>query len=1556
MVIGAVPMSFGQMTDPVTVKPLVILMEYQDYKHTEMVTKEDAEHVTGGNYASYEKALYETLFFGEGTYTSVDGNQYDTVREYYRKVSGGYYNMDGDVFGWYTASKNAKEYGSDTNGNNSDQDEAAGLVQEAIDFVAQEPGVDLAQYDVADPHDFDKDGNTYEPDGEIDCLVVIHAGRGEEFGGGTLGEDAIWPFRAGLSWSSPFEKYEVTYGDNKKIIADDFCVFEQDFPVSLACHEYGHYLDMPDLYSGDATPPVDEWSNMGGSYTGSVPGALIPAFGAYCRDELQTIHGGDWARRSTLEYNSITDEGSNLLISAASTFDPANDDLIRINLPAKTTRLVTPSEGNNAYFSGAANDLKNEMKTTLDLTSASAAELSFKTWYDIDPLFDYVSVQIRPVGGADSDWTAIQGNITTTENPNDDTPDDATDRNPGHGITNDSANKWVDATFDLKAYAGQNVEMRLFWWTDGNTPEMGLYLDEIKVTADGATILDDNAEGANSAFSMNGFTKTDGTKTADHYYLLEWRNDKEEDEALTHITWYNEGSVSNKGLVIWYIDELYKDGDGGIDQNTVAHPGHLFAGVVDAGQNPVVYRNVGEDETKTDRFEHQMHDAAFSLRPEPLYLIPAGATETVDVDRNMQPVFDDSHEYYNHEYRQRGILLEEYGLQIFVLEENADSTDAKIHVKRTNGQVSSNMFSTDLTFNGVEVQENAMTLKVDGQGLKDNATAIYVNERFPNRIQANVDLTNNGSEFTGTIPVKTDDGIGTTYFTGIGNDLKNEMKTTLDLSNVSTAQLNFDAWYDIDPLFDYASVQIRPVGGSDSDWTAIQGNITTTENPNDETPADKTDRNPGHGITNDSAGKWVDATFDLNAYAGQNVEMRFYWWTDTNTLEAGMYMDNIQVIGDGAVILEDDAEAFGSQFELNGFMKAGNPLAAVTMNNGSSYYSGNGNDLRNEMKTTIDLKSVSKAELNFATWYDIDPEFDYASVQVRPVGGSDWTAIQGNITVTENPNDDTPDDATDRNPGHGITKDSIRKWKDAKFDLSAYAGQEIELRFFFWSDDNLEEFGIFVDDIKVIGDGQVIFEDDAEGASKFELNGFTKSEDTYKLAHVVFEKTDGSFTALYNSAVYNGYGVDMTETNVTPTNEAPTAVITAPATAKTDEAVSFDGSGSEDTDGTIVSYAWNFGDGATSEEENPQHTFTTEDTFTVSLTVTDDKGATNNATQDIAVTKAIVVTVTDQEPNNEFAQASGPITDSVIVLGHVDGSDYSDKYLIRATSTDDIQISVTNNGTSNINWTSVKATNTGSYAAWPTEVNGNVMAGTLRPSEAGDYYLTIYQISGTGSDYRLEVTMPGGGVVVEPNAAPTAAITAPAEAIKDEAVSFNSDGSEDTDGTIASYAWDFGNGATSTEADPQYAYTATGTFTVELTVTDDKGATGSTTKSITIKEPAVVVEDTEPNNNFAQASGPIAGTVSINGHIDNADYADKFLLKVDSLDAIQISLTNNGASNLTWTVVKATNTGSYEAWPTGGSGNVRSGTLNPSGTGDFYITVYQTGGSGSDYVLDVVYP
>ncbi|PNV86217.1 MAG: hypothetical protein C0610_07815, partial [Desulfobacteraceae bacterium] len=116
----------------------------------------------------------------------------------------------------------------------------------------------------------------------------------------------------------------------------------------------------------------------------------------------------------------------------------------------------------------------------------------------------------------------------------------------------------------------------------------------------------------------------------------------------------------------------------------------------------------------------------------------------------------------------------------------------------------------------------------------------------------------------------------------------------------------------------------------------------------------------------------------------------------------------------------------------------------------------------------------------------------------------------------------------------------------------------------------------------------------------------------------------------------NGESGNSNEEHLYPsgTNQAPTASFTAtPTSGDAPLAVSFNASASSDPDGTIVSYSWNFGDGATATGVSRSHTYGSAGNYTATLTVTDDDGATDSSSRLIQVTAA---PIPNQPPNASF--------------------------------------------------------------------------------------------------------------------------------------------------------------------------------------------------------------------------------------------------------------------------------------------------------------------------------
>ena len=102
-----------------------------------------------------------------------------------------------------------------------------------------------------------------------------------------------------------------------------------------------------------------------------------------------------------------------------------------------------------------------------------------------------------------------------------------------------------------------------------------------------------------------------------------------------------------------------------------------------------------------------------------------------------------------------------------------------------------------------------------------------------------------------------------------------------------------------------------------------------------------------------------------------------------------------------------------------------------------------------------------------------------------------------------------------------------------------------------------------------------------------------------------------------------------------------------------------------------------------------------------------------------------------------------------------------------------------------------------------------------------------------GIDWRSRALFLGPRIAA--NVAPTAVAAVTCSALSCAA---DSAGSTDPDGTIASYAWDWGDGTGSSGATAAHTYASGGTYDVTLTVTDDAGATAAATKAVTVAPPA----------------------------------------------------------------------------------------------------------------------
>src|SRR5438445_3512194 len=149
------------------------------------------------------------------------------------------------------------------------------------------------------------------------------------------------------------------------------------------------------------------------------------------------------------------------------------------------------------------------------------------------------------------------------------------------------------------------------------------------------------------------------------------------------------------------------------------------------------------------------------------------------------------------------------------------------------------------------------------------------------------------------------------------------------------------------------------------------------------------------------------------------------------------------------------------------------------------WWSDRGDGMDATLTKSIDLRSVTDPMLAFWTWYGFEFDYEYAYVTVSTDRCQHWTLLQLESSSTTDPNG--------QNLGNGITGSSSGEtatgWRHLTADLAPYAGKQVQLRFQYVTDGNLNFGGFAVDDIEITG----LPIDEAETDNGWTTSGFIRS-------------------------------------------------------------------------------------------------------------------------------------------------------------------------------------------------------------------------------------------------------------------------------------------------------------------------------------------------------------------------------------------------------------------------------------------------------------------------------
>ncbi|MGW0763958.1 immune inhibitor A domain-containing protein [Streptomyces sp. NPDC002676] len=152
----------------------------------------------------------------------------------------------------------------------------------------------------------------------------------------------------------------------------------------------------------------------------------------------------------------------------------------------------------------------------------------------------------------------------------------------------------------------------------------------------------------------------------------------------------------------------------------------------------------------------------------------------------------------------------------------------------------------------------------------------------------------------------------TQWWSGSGDNLKNTLTRSVDLTGKSSATLGLDGWYDIEKDYDYLYTEVSTDGGAN--WTALDGTVDGQAIPRD---------GSGKPVLTGSVDGYKKLSYSLDAYAGKKIDIRFRYQSDGGVALKGFAADEITLTADGSTVFSDNAESADAAWTASGFSRIG---------------------------------------------------------------------------------------------------------------------------------------------------------------------------------------------------------------------------------------------------------------------------------------------------------------------------------------------------------------------------------------------------------------------------------------------------------------------------------------------------------------------------------------------------------------------------------------------------------------------------------------------------------
>ncbi|HEX6247072.1 MAG TPA: immune inhibitor A domain-containing protein [Nocardioidaceae bacterium] len=645
-----------------------VLGEFADLQHNQIPEPDRTVDNTTMWRADFDRQSYLDMLFDETPGAN-------SMRNFYLEQSSNRYTVHGDVTDWVPVPGDAATYDDDLDnpaGGNAvwyflkdsingwyDAQVAAGKTPEEINEY-------LSEFDVWDRYDYNQNGNFDEPDGYIDTFQSVHAGEGNEAGGGILGDSAIWShswyaFYGDIGTTGPdFNKFGGLQIGDSDFWVGKYTIQPENGGVGVFTHEYGHDLGLPDLYdTSGGENGTAFWTLMSsGSWLGDGTvdiGSKSSHMGAWEKFVLGWLNydvgfagqKGDF-RLGPMEFNTKAAQG------------------LFVVLPPKpvTEQIAEPFAGEHFYFSGSANDLNNKMYRSFTLPAG--ASLNAKVNYGIEEGYDYASVIASTDGG--TTWDVVPTNLSSSS--------------VKAGGIDGFSNGWVDLTADLSGYTG-DVLLGFGYNSDGGVNEAGFMIDEIAVSGSPTDGAESDAGWTFSpATESGGFRVTTGTEDKEYpqYYVAEYRTYKGYDSTLKTGPYY----FGYPAMPNWVDHFAYQDGllinlwdTSQPDNNVRRHPGEGLILPIDAHFDALYRVDEG-----LWRNRIQSYDSTFTLAPtDGIPNIHHGGVLSPVPSLPAVSVFDDRTEHWDPANPMGSVKNPNTGTQIRIQGINARDSFMQVQVR-----------------------------------------------------------------------------------------------------------------------------------------------------------------------------------------------------------------------------------------------------------------------------------------------------------------------------------------------------------------------------------------------------------------------------------------------------------------------------------------------------------------------------------------------------------------------------------------------------------------------------------------------------------------------------------------------------------------------------------------------------------------------------------------------------------------------------------------------------------------------------------------------------------